>query len=364
MKPEFILLGDYSRYTCLSNLIGKNIFDLKDYSIWISYGKDFSIALKDECYYITTYKIIPNMTIFVPKDDYDLKEIPIDIEYKCIIFEEFPFIKASTEKIIKELNLSNRGLVLVNSNLFVASTDLNKKGEDFKAAKKYYLSRNIKLICVDNVKDNKQIESIFHWKNSLKNYYLTRAKIYLKELKEDIQSIKYDYELILEDWNVDNGCLKDKKKMCSYEKVKDYRVNSIWDIYMLEGYNKLFPSSRRGGIYDVLILYKDIMQGNPLVVWDLKKDQEILFNRLVYRYRASLNDINYQNYNNIKLLKDEIEYLRNISDPKSKLYGINIKFLKKFDRYVNEEIFSELKDFLNNKYKNLEKKLVEGNINE
>ena len=49
------------------------------------------------------------------------------------------------------------------------------------------------------------------------------------------------------------------------------------------------------------------------------------------------------------------EYLRNISDPKSKLYGINIRFLKKFDRYVNEEIFSELKDFLNSKYKKLKK---------
>lgn len=355
MKPEYILLGDYSRYTCLSNLIGRDIFNLKNYSIWISYGKDFSIALKDKCYYVTTYKIIPNMTIFIPKDDYDLKKIPIDIECKCIIFEEFPFLKVSTEKIIKNLNLSNKGLVLVNSNLFVASTDLNKKGEDFEAAKRHYLLRNIKLICVDNVRDIKQIETIFHWKNSLKDYYLNRAQMYLKELKEDIQNIKYDYELILEDWNIDDGCLRDKKKICSYETIKEYKRNSIWHIYMLEGYNKLFPSSKIGGIYDVLTLYKDIMKVNPLVVWDLKRDQEILFNRLVYIYRASLDDMYYKKYNSMKFLENEIAYLRCISNSKSLLYGINIKFLKKFDRYVNEEILCELEDFLNNKYNNLEK---------
>lgn len=361
MNPDFIFLGDFSKYTCLSNLLNIDIFSMRANSIYISYGNDFSIALKKNCYFITTYKIIPNTTVFIPTDDYNLEQLVKNIDSKYVIFEEFPFIKASTQNLIEQLESLNICIVLVDSNKFVASTDLNKKGEDFSEAKQYYLEEKIKIISIDDINNFKQIKQIFYWRNRLKEYYLNRATKYLQEIKEYAQNIKYDYKLILEDWNIDKKYLQEIKRICSYENVKkineEKNINSIWNIYMLEGYHKLFPSNKIGGIYDILSLYEDIMKDNSLVVWAIKKDQDILLNRLCKKYWVSIGDIQYDNCNNREFLEDEIKYLRCISEPESKLYGINIRFLKKFDRYVNEEILSVLEDFLNNKYSNLEKQL-------
>lgn len=122
--PDFIFLGDYAKYIFLSQLLDeKYTYDFRNYSLWISYGNKFSVAKQNECYYITTYKVIPDTILFIPTTDYDLDKVKIDQNTRYAVFEEFPFIKESTKQILEKIESFNKAVVLVNSNKFIASTD-------------------------------------------------------------------------------------------------------------------------------------------------------------------------------------------------------------------------------------------------
>ena len=87
-------------------------------------------------------------------------------------------------------------------------------------------------------------------------------------LKERIKDIKYDYELLVEDWNID-GCLVDKMQICSFDTIQKTRIVHIWQAYMVEAYNRLFPQNKKGGLYDVIDLYREIKARKPYVKWTI-----------------------------------------------------------------------------------------------
>lgn len=346
--PDFIFLGDYAKYIFLLQLLDeKYTYDFRNYSLWISYGNKFSVAKQNECYYITTYKVIPDTILFIPTTDYDLDKVKIDQNTRYAVFEEFPFIKEATKQILEKIESFNKAVVLVNSNKFIASTDLKKSGEDFEQAKEHYLSNNVKLFSVNDLNNRDEIEAIFYWRTSMKNYYLNEIDKQLAILKERIKDIKYDYELLVEDWNID-GCLVDKVQICSFDTIQKTRIVHIWQAYMVETYNRLFPQNKKGGLYDVIDLYREIMSENKLAIWNREKDEENLINVLIVKFRNTLEKpVKYSN--DICSLNEETYYLKRIADSKSQLYGINVEFLRALDKYIGIDVCEEFERFLNRK---------------
>lgn len=359
--PDFIFLGDYAKYIFLSRLLGeKYTYDFRNYSVWISYGNKFSVAKQNGCYYITTYKVIPDTILFIPTDDYDLDKVKIDQNTRYAVFEEFPFIKESTKQILEKIESFNKAVVLINSNKFIASTDLRKSGEDFEQAKKHYLSDNIKLFSVNDLNNRDEMEVIFYWRTSMKNYYLNEIDKQLAILKERIKDIKYDYELLVEDWNID-GCLVDKMQICSFDTIQKTRIVHIWQAYMVEAYNRLFPQNKKGGLYDVIDLYREIISENKLAIWNKEKDEEKLINALIVKFRDTLaKPVKYSN--DMCSLNEETNYLKRIADSKSQLYGINVVFFRALDKYIGIDVCEEFERFLNRKCFSIEEMLSYNNF--
>lgn len=360
--PDFIFLGDYAKYIFLSQLLDKKYtYDFRNYSVWISYGKNISVAKQNDNYYITTYKIIPDTILFIPTDNYILDKVKVNQDTRYIVFEEFPFMKESTKQILEKIESFNKAVILINSNKFVASTDLRKSGEDFEQAKQHYLSNNIKLFSVSDLNDRDEIEAIFYWNVSIKNYYLNEMDKQLSMLKERIQDIKYDYELLVEDWNMDDGCLVNKLQICSFDTIQKTRIVHIWQAYMVEAYNRLFPQSKKGGLYDMIDLYREIMSRTKLAIWNREKDEEKLINALILKFRDTLaKPVKYSN--DICSLDKEINYLKQIADSKSQLYGINVVFLRVLDKYIEIDACIEFERFLNKKCFCIEKVLSYNNF--
>ena len=360
--PDFIFLGDYAKYIFLSQLLDeKYTYDFRNYSVWISYGKNISVAKQNDNYYITTFKIIPDTILFIPTDNYILDKVKVNQDTRYIVFEEFPFMKESIRQILEKIESFNKAVILINLNKFVASTDLRKSGEDFEQAKQHYLSNNIKLFSVSDLNNRDEIETIFYWNVSIKNYYLNEMDKQLSILKERIQDIKYDYELLVEDWNMDDGCLVNKWQICSFNTIQKTRIVHIWQAYMMEAYNRLFPKSKNGGLYDVIDLYREIMSRNKLAIWNKEKDEEKLINALILKFRDSLaKPVKYTN--DICSLDKEIRYLKQIANSKSQLYGINVVFLRVLDKYIEIDACIEFERFLNKKCSCIEKVLSYNNF--
>lgn len=360
--PDFIFLGDYAKYIFLSQLLDeKYTYDFRNYSVWISYGKNIFVAKQNDNYYIITYKIIPDTIVFIPTDNYILDKVKVNQDTRYVVFEEFPFMKESTRQILEKIESFNKAVILINLNKFVASTDLRKSGEDFEQAKQHYLSNNIKLFSVSDLNNRDEIEAIFYWNVSIKNYYLNEMDKQLSMLKERIQDIKYDYELLVEDWNMDDGCLVNKWQICSFNTIQKTRIVHIWQAYMVEAYNRLFPKSKKGGLYDMIDLYREIMSRTKLAIWNREKDEEKLINALILKFRDTLaKPVKYSN--DICSLDKEINYLKQIADSKSQLYGINVVFLRVLDKYIEIDACIEFERFLNKKCFCIEKVLSYNNF--
>ena len=245
LKADWIFLGDYSRYVFLSKLIDDNsVMDFKDSSIWVSHGNNLSVA--DNYYCITTNKYFPDIRIFVPDNNYDMSKLPLKRDTRILVFEEFPFIKESTQQILNAIGNIISLVVLVNSYKFSASTDLTRKGEDFENAKQWYLEKNMNVLWINDLNNSKELQNIFYWRPRLIDYYKKQAETDLERLKECTKEIKYDYELIYEDWRTDNNYLSNRKQIYSYNAVKKSSKYSIWYAYMNEAYDKLFSKNKNG----------------------------------------------------------------------------------------------------------------------
>ena len=364
LKADWIFLGDYSRYIFLSKLIDDNsVMDFKDSSIWVSHGNNLSVADNYCC--ITTNKYFPDIRIFVPGNNYDMSKLPLKRDTRILVFEEFPFIKESTQKILSAIGNVISLIVLVNSYKFSASTDLTRKGEDFESAKQWYLEKNMNVLWINDLNNSKELQNIFYWRPRLRDYYKKQAEIDLDRLKECTREIKYDYELIYEDWRTDNNYLLNRKQIYSYNAVKKSSKYSIWYAYMNEAYDKLFSKNKNGKIYDVIDLYEEVMNENNLIVWDLNKDKEKLLNKLQIKYRNVLEEpVKYRGLRSVIstfFIKNETDYLKLITDSKSKFGGIHVDFLKQLDIYIEKGIPEVLQLFLEDKYIKLEEIIMNNN---
>lgn len=364
LKADWVLLGDYSRYIFLSSLIDNKdvILNFRDLSIWISHGNIISVT--NDCRYITINKHFPDINIFVPKNNDDLSNLPLKKNTKVLIFEEFPFVKESTQQIFDTMKEMIPLVVLINSYTFSASTDLTRKGEDFEEAKQWYLDKKINVLWINDLDNNLEIQNIVYWRPKLKDYYKKKMEFNLRELKELIQEVKYDFQLIYEEWCTDSKYYMNRKQICSYNTIKKTKKNSVWQAYMFEAYNILFPKDKSSGIYDVVTLYEDTIKESKLAVWNLDKDKEILLIKLQKKYGDVLKEpIKYKNLKKFILvssIENEADYLNLITNPKSKIRGINVDFLKQVDMYIEKGVLEVLQSFLENKCIRLEQ-LIESN---
>lgn len=281
----------------------------------------------------------------------------------CAVFEEFPFKKDSTARILSEWNETGKPslLVFMDQSRRSASTDIDRSGDDLIQAREE-CRRSAQAHCV--VKSAEDVPEVLCRHFSFCDRVLHGLKGELNFLRDDLDFL-FDgrFEDFLEDCRHRKGCLTEasRAEICSLQSVKkNFASKYLWQCYNAAALQKLFE--RDGAIDGWLKLYDEFMKPWLSGGERLKSEHVQLRNALTARFNECMMPQRSQFRGTISAreISSEIEYTRATEARQGKFYGIKPAYLSRFREFVEVDARAVLKNFLEREYKTLEQKLNGG----
>ena len=335
---KWLFLGDDSRRIFASWILHLPVENLdEDKSFTIKRGLtplEKNISDTDEIIF-STYFLPPEIEIFVPAYSDDMK-INTERFDHCAIFEMFPFGKESTEDLAKLLEMSKKNSPML---LFVLMDIVDDEEDNLvglQTAKKFLLKKNRDIIIAE---DENSVLEVLHWHRPLATDLTKQIRRELQNIYKKADEISEDYKNFLNEQR-NHGCLNDatKNKITSFNSIKGKSL--IWISYIEAATKILFPTTKTGGLKNLLDLYCRVLY---------KNDSEETFASLIWNVQADCNQL-------IEKLREK--FLQNMKTPKKfqdflspeefKSEHIYQSLIRKGGRFsgINEEFLTEYENFI------------------
>lgn len=284
IDPDLVLLGDGAQYDFLDWLLPQEIGEnWKERSVQMKYGARFSQQRTDNGWLINCPKLLPHMSVYIPGEGEEWRDLAERTMARFAVFETFPFGKDETKTHLEELEAKQSTevlLVLLKQPIHTGATDLRADKDDWAETLKENQARGRAVTLVQEAQ--KDMLRVLHWHEPLGDHKL---RILRKEVEKLRQSdFKLDYELCLEDWESEEGFLgpQDIKlsKISEFKSVKRSRARSIWDCYAKSVKKLLFPSGGQGGMFEIADAYTALFWGEFWRNVSLQEDRDELTRRM------------------------------------------------------------------------------------
>lgn len=349
--PDWIFLGDYSRYVFLKWLTGATqVGELGGLPVWVRYGESVSICQENSSWWITSPRTIPGITLLIPPSEEDLPKFQLQKRTRFALFEEFPYGKQSTHLVCQLVRRNYAGsailVVLMDIPRRQGSTDILRPGEDLQVQYEEY--RKCENVCLAS--GTKDVLKVLHWEEGLEQIWRRQASLDLEHMQSLIEDVEYDYQMLQLDFVESVLSEQTMDQVCSFQSVKRSRQSSIWKGYTKAALHQMFPAIGSGGLYPVVELYKEVLSAFSPNLWDLERDGR----ELVSAMEGALGTVlNAPDLSDIKLEpQTEDVYYRAVGE-----YKLNGNFRKRLEHFVNQTVFDILKQHLELRYHQLEEAL-------
>lgn len=349
--PDWIFLGDYSRYVFLNWLTGMaQAGETGGLSIWVQYGEAVSIRQQNSSWWITSPLVIPGMTLLLPSSEEELSQFQLQKRTRFALFEEFPYGKQSTHLTRQLLRQNYEGssvlVVLMDIPCRQGSTDLLQPGEDLHVQYEEY--RKCENVCVAS--GARDVLRVLHWEEDLEQTWRRQANLDLEHLQSLIEDVEYDYQMLQLDFVESILSEQTMDRICSFQSVRRSRQSSIWKGYTKAALRQMFPASGSGGLYPVVELYKDILSAFSPILWDFDRDSLELLKTMKGEMETVLSA---PELSEVKLNpQTEDAYYQAVSE-----YKLNGTFRKRLEHFVDQAVLDILKQHLQLRYNQLEEAL-------
>ena len=291
--PDWVALGDGSRFEFLSWILGEKRIDAKHrWAVWVQYGIQFSQRNEEEACWVKCSRMLPGTSCYFPylmDGEYLLNsKVNTVSDTKFLIFEEFPFQKEETDQWIDSIRM-NKGVdvsvvvVLVDLPRRYGSTDMEHidPQERINIARRHYeQSKEIPVIVARSQSD---VIPVFNWREPLRKIWDRKARNELQGIKERVDYFHLDYEetCILELQTGDAFLSLDtRKEVFSLSSIERYKKSTLWENCTEAILAKAFPSNRLSGLFPAVDLYCEVFDRSPLAVWNKAEDRETCVQKL------------------------------------------------------------------------------------
>lgn len=339
LHTMWVLVGDRSRYRFAAWLaeIPYESWDTKR-CVWIS--REPVQEEHSEDVFLYSVQVPPGIRLCVPPDNEDAWKAPLAECSFCILLEEFPWQKESTEEILRRLGTYSprpvTAVLLMKQQHRAGSTDLDKSGEAMAAARTFYQKKGIAVYDAERA----HLTAIFSLRDSLIEKYrefLLDELLLMRDRMEELA--EEDYALFLAACDAPRGCLgvETKEEVLSYRTVRKSGEICLWRAWNQAVLKRLFASGQRGNLHEALRLYKDVLTATDLprwLDWDVVQEcrqLEIMLERAFWTYMdvPAQYDIHIRR----EIVQGESDYARILL-----MSGVHIAYWKKYRQFVAEYV--------------------------
>lgn len=366
---RYVVIGEKERYIFLDKFLNNNklanIADMENNDILVLYGVDAIVAKKENVWVITTPYLTPLTCVYLPQDGLSVELTDQNTTDYFLLLEGDPFRRqnniAFLEKIRENLPHKHLFIGLLDLPRHQAYTDTLPGGEDLRLAQQKYNTSGFDTVIL---KDREDIQNIFCWHESTYNIWLRDIGKNIIKLEEKIENsdVFYDFQELWEDLPAEGIRFPEiqAQKICSYSYLKLHKLNNkiLWKNFVEGGYQTLFPSSEKGGVFEFISLYRYSLVECNTAFWNIEEDEKILLKMLEDSYLKMFSS---SKFNNITtpMFNDESEYEKYLKDS-NLLFGIRTEFSKLFSEFIKKEIINCIENMLRKRHGRLKEILNEG----
>ena len=349
LYTEWALVGDRSRYRFAAWLteVSYESLDAKKCRIWIA--QDVSTQENAEDVFLSSVHVPPGIRLCVLPDSDAAWTKQLAAFSFCLLCEEFPWHKESTEQILYALDvLAPRpvtALLLMKAQHRAGSTDLDKISETLAAARTVYQKQGLMVLTADSAHPSE----VFSLRNSLLGRHREILRDELLSMRDRMDEFKAeDYDLFLAACDNPRGCLgvDTKEAVFSCRAARRSGENCLWAAWNQAALGLLFAAGRRGNLRELLEIYEKMLSESRLPFWsdlDVQKDREQLEAVLKAAFSAHMRTpAKYDKRIVWDAVRGESAYARLLLDG-----GAHIAYWKKYREFITESARVILLDRLN-----------------
>ena len=347
---KIIVIGDESRYQFLRKLMEKgnipiNLEIVKEKGCTVTWNIE---NVSENVYYSSQVPLYTEVEF--PTIERINQESISYKDAKLLIFDEQPY---QTEGDVKLLNKYRyKGLsceiILVLNNRKAMDSDVSSEQDGADKALEYYQNRGFRV--------HKYVMGeafdFFLYEDYQENNAYRYFKEKLKEMEEEAcEMILSMYELKLKEYDLNKYISSDpapwNKFFPYYKNISDIVIYSTQNAFhtLMKKENEKFTQ-----IYEDL--YKELYKSNKLNIecWNLKKDKEILYQKLVQSYRQK-----FKGMVQLSFKGDELEYTKWMTDEGNKKIIIEIK--NKLGEFIEKDAGDIIRKYMLDRINRMEEVL-------
>lgn len=348
LHTKWALVGDRSRYR-FATWLTEAVCERADIGrpIWIA--QEFSAQERAQAVCLQSHHVPPGIRLAVlPDSNAAWTEQLAEFSF-CLLCEEFPWHKESTEQILYALDvLAPRpvaAILLMKAQHRAGSTDLDRLPETMAAARRDYQAQGLTVLTADPAHPSEAF--------LLRDSLLGRHR---EILRDELLSLRFrvdefaaeDYAVFLAACEAPYGCLgvKAKEAVFSYRAARASKDSCLWTAWNEIALRQLFGEGRQGNLRALLQLYEEILAASLLPRWsdmDVQQERQQLEAVLKAGFRAHMRvPTAYDKRIAWDAVRGESAYARLLLDG-----GVHLVYWKKYREFVTESARAILPERLN-----------------
>ena len=338
--PDMILLGDLSRFEFLQWLLpeyGRQ--DWKEEMVWVECGAQDAITPEEYGWNVTSRWVIPHMTLLVPPEETDVRQLARKKDTTFLIFEGDQFGKDSTNRLMMRLDAiqkeSPQCIILLDEKRRRASTDIDLEKDAHAAERQcaeYIRSGRSALWVRSSQKERRnQILRVLNWHETAEEHWKRLMRAGVKALERNLE-LELSTEIPMEDPFRLPAEIKIRIFEFECEKNNFRQEKSIWKVYTATTEKFLFGKNTRNLTAWAVQIYTDIVpadlapaMSNGETLWETL-DQEL---RTAFRKRMQNGTME-----TVRLRElIELAFTNAVNDS-----GINRAFHERLEKYLEDDV--------------------------
>lgn len=348
LHTTWALVGDRSRYRFAAWLadIPYEDWDTKR-CVWISQEPVQEAQPEDVC--LQSVHVPPGIRLCVLPDSEAAWTERLARFSFCILLEEFPWQKDSSEEILRALESvfprPVTAVLLMKQQHRAGSTDLDKVAETLSAARKAYQKQGFPVY----IGDRSRLSDVFSLRDSLLEKHREILRDELLLLRDRMAEFEAeDYAVFLAACDAPRGCLgvEMKEAVFSYRTVRRSGEACLWTAWNKIARGILFAAGRQGNLCETLRMYEDILKATDLPLWadwDVAQERVQVEAVLKAAFLAHMRvPARYDKRIVWEAVRGESAYARLLLES-----GAHLAYWKKYREFVTEHVRSILLERLN-----------------
>lgn len=267
LHTQWALAGDHSRYRFAAALAERpaGSWDAKE-AVWLA--GEASAPEDTSAVFVQSRNVPPGIRLCLLPDSTAVWNVQLAGFRCCIVFEEFPWQKESTEMLLRAWwSMPSRPaltLVLMRQEHRAGSTDLDSIDATLEEARRAYAAQGIPVL----VEGSGQLLDVFSMRDSVIQKYREDLRGQLVTLRDRIEDFSdyYCKEEFPVHRTAARGCLGmgAKDEIISYAVARASGETCLWAAWNKAALGLLFAAGRPGNMCEVLRAYEDILRATQL----------------------------------------------------------------------------------------------------